>query len=51
MPLDLEVDDRVTHERHGMGRVKDFSVSGCVDVDFRDVVRRISLTSSKLHKL
>lgn len=51
VPLDLAVDDRVTHQRHGMGRVVALEGEESVVVDFRSEVRRISRTSTKLHKL
>jgi len=45
-----EVDDRVTHDRHGLGTVVG-TQDGEVTVDFGTAVRRIALPSSKLTKL
>lgn len=46
----FEVDDRVTHDRHGLGTVVGANGSE-VTVDFGSAVRRIALPSSKLTKL
>ncbi|GAB2699344.1 CarD family transcriptional regulator [Thalassiella azotivora] len=46
----FEVDDRVTHDRHGMGRVVSVDEECCV-VAFRSDTRRIVLPTSRLHKL
>jgi hypothetical protein len=44
------VDDRVTHDRHGLGTVVDVEEGSCV-VDFGAERRRITLAGGKLHKL
>lgn len=46
-----EVDDRVSHDRHGLGRVVSIDALGTVVVDFGSDVRRVALPSSKLTKL
>lgn len=52
-PVAFEVDDRVTHDRHGLGRVKAVNGGQTVDVDFgRDVgVLRVDTTSKRIHRL
>ena len=44
------VDDRVTHDRHGLGTVVDVEDDSCV-VAFGGERRRIALSGGKLHKL
>lgn len=46
-----EVGERVTHDRHGMGRVTALEGDAAVCVDFGWGVRRVSLPTSKLHRL
>lgn len=48
---DYEVGDRVTHDRHGLGRVIAVRESESVDVDFGSEARRFSTPAAKLHKL
>ena len=45
------VDDRVSHDRHGLGRVVALEGDALVCVDFGSEVRRISLPNPKLTKL
>jgi hypothetical protein len=47
---DFQVDDRVTHDRYGLGTVVGLEPEACI-VTFGSEVRRISLTGGKLHKL
>jgi len=48
---DLAVDDQVTHDRYGLGRVVGIEGDAVVLVDFGSGVRRIAIPSAKLIKL
>ena len=50
-PQSFTVDERVTHDKHGLGTVVTADEEGCVIVNFGSETRRISLSSAKLHKL
>ncbi len=52
-PVRYELDDRVNHDRHGMGRVVSVTDdASSVVVDFREgKVLRVALPSTKLTKL
>lgn len=50
-PQSFTVDERVTHDKHGLGTVVTPDEEGCVIVNFGSETRRISLSSAKLHKL
>jgi len=50
VPEEFEVDDRVTHDRHGMGRVVSVEERAVV-IDFGTGPRRIALPNPKLSKL
>lgn len=48
--IDYEIDDRVTHDRHGLGRV--VRIDGDrVDVRFGSQTVSVSRSSSRLHPL
>lgn len=48
----FEVDDRVSHDRHGLGRVVDVEGDDLMVVDFGSGIRqRIAMNSAKVHKL
>lgn len=47
----FEVDDRVTHDRHGLGRVVRLESDSVVHVAFGPHVRRISLPNPKVTRL
>ncbi|MGN6634128.1 MAG: hypothetical protein ACTHJ6_01530 [Oryzihumus sp.] len=47
----FEVGERVTHDRHGLGRVTACDGEAAVYVDFGHGVRRVTLPTSKLHRL
>jgi hypothetical protein len=52
LPLHFEVDDLVSHDRHGLGKVLRIESETSVVVDFRDGnVRRMPLPDTKLSKL
>lgn len=46
-----EVGERVTHDRHGLGRVVGIESETAVLVDFATGVRRVTLPSTMLSKL
>jgi hypothetical protein len=48
---ELAVDDQVTHDRYGLGRVVGTEGGGFVLVDFGSAVRRVATVSPKLIKL
>jgi hypothetical protein len=45
------VDDRVTHDRYGVGKVTAVGGTSEVTVDFGSETRRIALPSTKLQRL
>ncbi len=47
----LAVDDRLTHDRHGLGRVIGFESDEMVLVDFGSEVRRVVYPNAKVTKL
>lgn len=47
----FSVDDRLTHDRHGLGRVVAVREDDAVDVAFGAEVRRIVLPNSKVTRL
>jgi hypothetical protein len=47
----LAIDDRLTHDRHGLGRVIGFESDGMVLVDFGSQVRRVAYPNAKVTKL
>ena len=47
----LAIDDRLTHDRHGLGRVIGFESDGMVLVDFGAQVRRVAYPNAKVTKL
>ncbi|MBD0293417.1 MAG: hypothetical protein ICV70_07585 [Jiangellaceae bacterium] len=47
----LVVDDRLTHDRHGLGRVVRVEGDGSVIVDFGSTVRRVIYPNAKVTKL
>lgn len=49
--LDLTDGDRVTHDKHGMGRVVRIEDSACVVSFGEEVYRRITLSDPRLTKL
>ena len=49
--MHFEVGERVTHDRHGLGRVTGFDGEAAIYVDFGGDRRRVSLPTTKLHRL
>jgi len=47
----LAVDDRLTHDRHGLGRVVRVETDGSVIVDFGSTIRRVAYPNAKVTKL
>lgn len=47
----LSLDDRLTHDRHGLGRVVGFEGDGMVLVDFGSGIRRVAYPNAKVTKL
>jgi len=47
----FEVDDRLTHDRHGLGRVVLLESDSVVHVAFGSEVRRIALPNPKVTRL
>lgn len=47
----FEVNDLLTHDRHGLGRVVGVGADNKVHVDFGSEVRTIALPSSKITRL
>jgi hypothetical protein len=47
----FEVGDRVTDDRHGLGRVTKIEGDVAVHVDFGSGPRRVALPASRLHRL
>jgi hypothetical protein len=50
-PEHYAVGDRVTHDRHGLGRVTHVEGDAAVHVDFGSGSQRLTTPTSKLHKL
>ena len=51
-PLEVfEVDDRVTHDRYGLGRVSEVEYNGSVIVDFGSERLRVKAPFAKMTKL
>ncbi|MBM7797390.1 hypothetical protein JOE57_000311 [Microlunatus panaciterrae] len=50
-PKVFEVEDRVTHDRYGLGRVSEIENSGAVIVDFGSGRLRVKAPFTKLYKL
>lgn len=46
-----EVDDRVCHDRHGLGRVVAVEAGNIVLVDFNSTMQRVAADSPKFSKL
>lgn len=49
--LAVEVGDRVSHERHGLGRAVKLDGDRAVIVDFAGDLRRVALNSPRLERL
>ena len=47
----LAVDDRLTHDRHGLGRVILVESESIVLVDFGSTIRRVSYPNAKVTRL
>jgi hypothetical protein len=47
----LAVDDRLTHDRHGLGRVIGVESESIVLVDFGSTIRRVSYPNAKVTRL
>lgn len=47
----MAIDDRLTHDRHGLGRVIGIEGDGMVLVDFGSQVRRVTYPNAKVTKL
>lgn len=48
-PQRFEIGDRVTHDRHGLGRVTGFDGETGLHVNFGGVTYRLSASTTKLH--
>jgi hypothetical protein len=47
----LVVDDRLTHDRHGLGRVIGIESESVVLVDFGSTIRRVTYPNAKVTRL
>jgi hypothetical protein len=47
----LAVDDRLTHDRHGLGRVIGVESESIVLVDFGSTIRRVTYPNTKVTRL